>query len=362
MPDARPGTKFCAALAARPLRDIYNGRMNGTTNNPVTADVRLAALRDWIAPWFGCIELLPASADASFRRYFRIHSGGDSFIVMDAPPEREHCRPFIDIAGRLAQSGIHVPRILATDLEQGFLLLSDLGETAYLEVLEEVNADDLYADALAALIRMQALTETVGLPVYDDGRLMQELQLFPDWYLERHLGITLTPAETETLAAVFGTLVARARAQSQVFVHRDYMPRNLMLSVPNPGVLDFQDAAIGPISYDVISLFKDAFISWPEDRVDAWIAEYWQQARRWGLPVPGDLHEFRTDLDWMGLQRHLKVLGIFARIWHRDGKPHYVRDAPRFVRYVMPVADRYAGLKPLAELFRRHILPTLEEA
>lgn len=346
-------------MAALRRHAIYNTRMNSMAETSA-ADPRLAALRNWLVPRFGRVELRPASTDASFRRYFRIQHDGDSYIVMDAPPAHEDCRSFIDIACRLAQSGVHVPHILDADLEQGFLLLTDLGETAYLQMLTEANADTLYADAIEALLKIQQSADTTGLPDYDHSRLMQELQLFPDWYLGRHLDMTLTPAEAGDLDAIFEALLARALAQPAVFVHRDYMPRNLMYSDPNPGVLDFQDAVLGPISYDVLSLFKDAFISWPETRVNGWIQDYWQQARHRGLPVPDRMADFQIDLDWMGLQRHLKVLGIFARICYRDGKPHYIRDAWRFVSYVLPVAERYPELAPLADLFRHRVLPLLE--
>lgn len=343
------------------VRSIYNAGMMTTARDETTpsADARLDELRAWLEPHFGDIQLQPASADASFRRYFRIHHGDQSYIVMDAPPEQEDSRPFVDIAARLAAAGLHVPTVLAQDLDRGFLLLSDLGGTSYLQALDEANADELFADAIEALITMQLGAEVRGLPLYDHALLMQELRLFPDWFLESHLDITLSAAETAALETIFTELVDRALDQRRVFVHRDYMPRNLMVSRPNPGILDFQDAVAGPVSYDAICLFKDAFISWPQTRVAGWLAQYWQQARMRGVPVPADWQAFQMDLDWMGVQRHLKVLGIFARICHRDGKPHYLADTPRFVEYVMQVIPQYPVLAPLGQLFEERVKPAM---
>jgi len=247
-------------------------------------------------------------------------------------------------------AGVHVPEVLAQDLERGFLLLSDLGNTTYLSVLSEDNADDLFRDAIDALIRWQLASRTGVLPPYDEALLRRELDLFPDWYIGRHLDVRLAPDQKAALESVFQRVIASNLAQSRVYVHRDYMPRNLMVTEPNPGVLDFQDAVHGPISYDLASLFKDAFISWTEEQVLDWSARYWEKARRAGLPVSADFGEFYRDFEWMGLQRHLKVLGIFARICHRDGKPGYVRDTPRFLGYVRGVAQRYGGLAPLLKL------------
>ena len=340
---------------------IYNAGMTAMASDETTpsADARLDELRAWLEPQFGNIQLQPASADASFRRYFRIHHGDQTRIVMDAPPEQEDSRPFVDIAARLAAAGLHVPTVLVQDLERGFLLLSDLGDTPYLHALQEDNADELFADAIEALITMQVGTEVRGLPSYDHELLMRELRLFPEWFLERHLNIELSAAETAALETILTGLVDRALDQARVFVHRDYMPRNLMVSRPNPGILDFQDAVAGPVSYDAICLFKDAFISWPQTQVDDWLARYWRQARARGVPVPDDWQTFRIDLDWMGLQRHLKVLGIFARICHRDGKPHYLADAPRFIDYVMEVVPQYPALAPLGQLFEERVRPAL---
>lgn len=325
-------------------------------------DQRLTELRAWLYPRFGDVGLLPASTDASFRRYFRFHHDGDSFVVMDAPPGQEDSRPFVDIAGRLGAAGIHVPDILAADLDQGFLLLSDLGDSVYLQALNETNAASLLGDAITSLLTMQASADDRGLPIYDRDRLLQELRLFPDWYLHRHLQIELGTDEAALLDDMFAALIERALQQPRVFVHRDYMPRNLMVSRPNPGVLDFQDAVSGPISYDPVCLFKDAFISWPQSRVTAWLQDYWHQARARGLPVPPAWEEFQVDLDWMGLQRHLKVLGIFARICYRDGKPHYLADAPRFIGYIMEVLPHYPQLAPLRHLFEQRVLPATAAA
>ncbi|HVY05766.1 MAG TPA: phosphotransferase [Burkholderiales bacterium] len=313
---------------------------------------RYALVHDWLIHQLPgrTFTLAPASADASFRRYFRVKLPDETLIVMDAPPEREDCGPFVRIARLMADAGLHVPAILAQDLPRGFLLLSDLGSKTYLDVLDEKNADRLFLDAIDALIRWQTASREGVLPPYDEALLRREIDLFPDWYVKRHLGVELDAGQRQSFESVVGPLIASNLAQPRTYVHRDYMPRNLMLSDPNPGVLDFQDAVYGPITYDVASLFKDAFISWEEERVLDWTVRYWERARKAGLPVDGDFGEFYRDFEWMGLQRHLKVLGIFARICHRDGKPAYVRDTPRFLRYVRAVAGRYATLSPLLHL------------
>ena len=305
-------------------------------------------------------DFAPASADASFRRYFRVSHGGQSWVVMDAPPVQEDCRPFLHVAQLLLEAGLNGPRVLAQDLAQGYLLLSDLGRQTFLHVLTPDNADGLFTAAIGALVQWQAASRDGVLPPYDEALLARELALFPDWYVARHLGRVFTAEQQGWWEATCRLLVARALAQPRVFVHRDYMPRNLMVSTPDeagtglagaPGVLDFQDAVHGPISYDVVSLFKDAFASWPAARVAGWRRQYWDAARAAGLPVPADFAGFARDFDLMGLQRHLKVLGIFARINYRDGKPHYLADTPRFIRYVREVADGDAELLPLKRLF-----------
>ena len=256
---------------------------------------------------------------------------------MDAPPEREHCQPFVRAAALMRAAGVHVPDILAQDLERGFLLLTDLGTTTYLQALDATNADELFRDAIDALIKLQLASRPGMLPPYDEALLRREIDLFAQWYVSRHLGMTLTADEQELLARTTMLVLANNLAQPTVYVHRDYMPRNLMVTEPNPGVLDFQDAVFGPITYDVMSLFKDAFVSWEEERVLDWTVRYWEKAKRAGLPVSADFGTFYRDFEWMGLQRHLKVLGIFARIRHRDGKAGYVEDTPRFLGYVRAV-------------------------
>lgn len=270
---------------------------------------------------------------------------------MDAPPATEDSRPFVRIAAFMRAAGMHVPDILSSDLTQGFLLLSDLGDSTYLASLTDANADGLFGDAIDAIIRWQSATVPGALPSYDEQLLRRELALFPDWFVARHLQRELTKAQRAVLEQMFARIVAANLAQPKVFVHRDYMPRNLMVSEPNPGVLDFQDAVVGPITYDLVSLFRDAFISWDDARVRAWVRLYLDRARAAELPVHADFESFWHDFEWMGLQRHLKVLGIFARIRYRDGKPHYLEDAPRFVAYVRAVTQRYSELTPLAQLF-----------
>jgi len=295
-------------------------------------------------------SLAPASADASFRRYFRVNLPGKTCIAMDAPPGSEDCRPFLRVAELMREAGLHVPKVLAENLDDGFLLLSDLGTETYLQGLTDANADALFGDAITALVTWQRASRAGVLPPYDRSLLQREMDLFPDWYVGRHLGISLTDAQRATLAGITGLLADSALAQPAVYVHRDFMPRNLMLSEPNPGVLDFQDAVYGPITYDVVSLFRDAFISWTEERVLDWTARYWEQARQSRLPVDPDFGDFYRGFEWMGLQRHLKVLGIFARICHRDGKPAYLEDAPRFLTYARAVCGRYSQLTPLIRL------------
>jgi aminoglycoside/choline kinase family phosphotransferase len=269
---------------------------------------------------------------------------------MDAPPGREDCRPFVHVAGLLRGAGVNAPRIEAQDIERGFLLLTDFGDTTYLAALNQDNASPLFGDAIDALVRWQLASRPGELPPYDEGLLARECALYPEWYVARHLGLVLAPAEQQTLAEMTGLVIARALAQPPVYVHRDYMPRNLMVTDPNPGVIDFQDAVYGPITYDIASLTRDAFVSWDEERVIDWSARYWEKAKRAGLPVDPDFSAFYRDFEWMGLQRHLKVLGIFARIRYRDGKHGYLEDTPRFVRYAAAVTQRYRELAPLARL------------
>jgi len=315
-------------------------------------DYRLNLLKTWVQEILGSEPLTcaPASADASFRRYFRFARDMTTYIAMDAPPDKEDVRPFLHVAKLMRAAGVHVPLIVAEDVERGFLLLSDLGTQTYLEVLNEHNADELFATAIDALIRWQLVSKPDELAPYDTALLLRELSLFPDWYVASHLQVTLSDQQKQTLNSMFSLIIKRNLAQASVFVHRDFMPRNLMVSTPNPGVLDFQDAVYGPISYDVASLFRDAFISWPEERVIDWVVRYWERARQASLPVPDDFGQFYRDVEWMGLQRHLKVLGIFARINYRDGKPRYLADTPRFIGYVYHAVRRYDELRPLLKL------------
>ncbi|WP_223465330.1 MULTISPECIES: aminoglycoside phosphotransferase family protein [unclassified Pseudomonas] len=322
-------------------------------------DVRLQHLKVWLDEQLATLfaeqgwgvvppaTLTAASSDASFRRYFRWEGDGKSFIVMDAPPPQENCKPFVDIAFLLAKSGINVPKIYADDLERGFLLLNDLGNKTYLDVIDSENADDLFKDALQALLAFQQLPMVAPLPSYDVALLRRELELFPEWYVKRELGIEFDAAQQVLWQQVSELLIDSALAQPKVLVHRDYMPRNLMLSEPNPGVLDFQDAVYGPVTYDVTCLFKDAFLSWPEERVHGWLESYWQQAGALGIPVQSDFEDFQRASDLMGVQRHLKVIGIFARICHRDGKPRYLGDVPRFFAYIEAVIARRPELAEL---------------
>ena len=319
----------------------------------IHADPRRDALERWLARELGGerFTLTPASEDASFRRYFRATlDDGSSLIAMDAPPDREDCRPFVHVARLLHEAGVHAPEVRGQDLAQGFLLLTDLGTRTYLRELAPGNAPQLFADATDALIRWQLATRPGELPPYDEALLRREMQLFPDWYVARHLAVQMRDEQKNRLEQVFTLLAQSALAQPKVYVHRDYMPRNLMVCNPNPGVLDFQDAVTGPIAYDVVSLTRDAFLSWDEESVLDWTVRYWEKARAAGLPVAADFGEFWRAFEWMGLQRHLKVLGIFARINYRDGKPRYLADTPRFIRYARDVAKRYSTLAPLTRL------------
>ncbi|MDD2104041.1 aminoglycoside phosphotransferase family protein [Pseudomonas putida] len=322
-------------------------------------DLRLQHLKVWLDEQLAILfaqqgwgavppaTLTAASSDASFRRYFRWEGAGRSLIVMDAPPPQENCKPFVDIAFLLAKSGINVPKIYAEDLERGFLLLNDLGTKTYLDVIDSENADDLFKDALQALLAFQQLPMVAPLPSYDVALLRRELELFPEWYVKHELGIEFDAAQQVLWQQVSDLLIDSALAQPKVLVHRDYMPRNLMLSEPNPGVLDFQDAVYGPVTYDVTCLFKDAFLSWPEERVRGWLENYWQQAAALDIPVQPDFEDFLRASDLMGVQRHLKVIGIFARICHRDGKPRYLADVPRFFAYIDAVIARRPELAEL---------------
>jgi hypothetical protein len=323
----------------------------------IPSDARLNQLRSWLENVAGpyrlnVASLAPASADASFRRYFRLESDsafGKTLIAVDAPPP-EKCREFVQVAGLLEAANVHVPKVLETDFDAGFMLLTDLGTTTYMSVLDEKNARPMMRAAIDTLIRFQQTAREGVLPPFDEAFLRREMELMPEWFIGRHLGREVTADERKTLNATFTLLVQSALAQPQTFMLRDFMPRNLMVCEPNPGVLDFQDAVYGPITYDMASLMRDAFISWEEEFQLDCVAYYWERAKKAGLPVDEDFGEFYRQLEWMGLQRHIKVLGLFARIHYRDGKPRYLADLPRFIGYARKVAERYAPLWPFARL------------
>jgi hypothetical protein len=300
--------------------------------------------------------LTTASADASFRRYFRVHlatqgAHGQTLIAMDAPPPQENCEPFVRIAQLFGEAGLNVPTVIAQDLERGFLLLNDLGDDTYLSEINTENASKLYADANNALIKLQLASQPNVLPNYDEALLTREMQLFPDWYIAKHLNVTLDEKQQAVLTNIFNLLNKNILAQAQVYVHRDYHSRNLMITQDNnPGVLDFQDAVYGAITYDLVSLLKDAYISWDEELIIDWLVRYWQNARKAGLAVPEDFSEFYRDFEYMGAQRHIKVLGIFARLYHRDGKDGYLKDMPLVMDYLRKVCERYAELRPMLRL------------
>ncbi|WP_417663114.1 aminoglycoside phosphotransferase family protein [Pseudomonas sp.] len=326
-------------------------------------DIRLQLLDKWLdqqlpnvfaEQGWGAVPsatMTSASSDASFRRYFRWQGENRTLIVMDAPPPNEDCRPFVKIAALLKRANLNVPLILAEDVEQGFLLLNDLGRQTYLDVITPETADELFADALQALLALQQLPMDTALPSYDTALLRRELELFPEWYVKHHLKSEFSVEQQDAWDKISALLIDSALAQPQVLVHRDFMPRNLMISEPNPGVLDFQDAVYGPVTYDVTCLFKDAFLSWPEPQVRQWLEGYWQKAQAVGIPVQAELEDFLRASDLMGVQRHLKVIGIFARICHRDGKPKYLADVPRFFAYINAVIQRRPELAELAKLF-----------
>lgn len=331
---------------------------------------RKTAFDDWmkgVAPAHGLdpSTVRPASADASFRRYFRVDGARGSRIVMDAPPAHEDCRPFVTVSRLLVGGGLHAPEVLAWDEARGFMLLTDLGGTTYLNELDPAQPwgarnKQLYVDALDALVRIQRIDAQAQVPAYDRALLQRELDLFPEWFVARHHGIVLSDDQRHVLKQAFDLILANTLAQPAVLVHRDYHSRNLMVSEPNPGVLDFQDAVYGPLSYDLASLFKDAYIHWEEDFVLDLLARYWETARALGLPVRDDFAAFHRDYEWMGVQRHLKVLGIFARLCHRDGKDGYLKDMPLVMHYLRKTCERYGELRPLLRLLEQ-LEPTITE-
>ena len=319
--------------------------------------IRQQKLGEWLVATLQRTDfrLTTASADASFRRYFRVHliaENGDeeTLIAMDAPPPQENCEPFVSVAKLFGEAGMHVPSVIAQDLTQGFLLLSDLGDVTYLSKLNQETASALYHDANMALIKLQLASQPNVLPDYDSALLTREMQLFPDWYINKHLNLTLNEKQKTALQQTFEVLNNNILAQGKVYVHRDYHARNLMVCDDNPGVLDFQDAVYGPITYDLVSLLKDAYISWEEEQIIDWCVRYWQAARKAELPVPDDFSEFYRDFEYMGAQRHIKVLGIFARLYHRDGKDGYLKDMPLVMAYLRKVCERYIELKPMLRL------------
>jgi len=356
--------------------------------------LRQQQITEWLHGRFPgeTFTLAPASADASFRRYFRAtFSSGATQVIMDAPPQHEDCHPFLHVAKLFEEAGAHVPHVYAQDLQQGFLLLSDLGNTTYLQALNTDTARELYGAATDALINIQLASRENELPPYDEALLRRELNLFPEWYVAKHLGVTLSGKRQATLEECFRRILANNLAQPRVYVHRDYHSRNLMYIEPplsnsldkttshstrppetaakslvipqagertnengnfliSPGILDFQDAVYGPITYDLASLFKDAYIKWEEAEIMDWMIRYWEKARKAGLPVRADFGEFYRDYEWMGVQRHIKVLGIFARLYHRDGKDGYLKDMPLVMGYLRRTCERYIDLKPLLNL------------
>ena len=327
-----------------------------------TDPVREAAFRGWLervgpAHRLRLATLRPASADASFRRYLRIDDAQGSRIIMDAPPDKENCEPFVKVAGLMAEAGLNVPQVLDWDQGNGFLLLQDLGTQTMIEVVDRDVPDanrGLYMRAADALVAWQAASRPAVLPAYDKALLARELELFPQWYLGQHKGVAVEGKVRETLDTMFALIIERNLAAPAVYVHRDFMPRNLMMpldpSEKRLGVLDFQDAVYGPITYDIASLMRDAFLSWEEEFVLDITVRYWQRAQQAGLPVDSDFGEFYKAVEWMGLQRHLKVAGIFARLTLRDGKPRYLADTPRFLAYIRATASRYRELAPLLRL------------
>ncbi len=331
-------------------------------------DARLALIHEWLSRDLGRRpeRIEPASSDASFRRYFRAFEGRETFVVMDAPPGKEDVRPYLKVTQLLESIGVHVPHVHESDVTRGLLLLEDLGGTHYLSRLKAGDdAEGLYGDALEVLARIQVrgLSGARDLAPYDRKELARELALMPEWFCQRHLQLSLSSSQSQAFAAAFEFLIAEGLAQPAVFVHRDYHSRNLMvLADRNPGVLDFQDAVRGPIGYDLVSLLKDCYISWPRERVERWVLQYRERLQALGGPVGSDAREFLRWFDLIGVQRHIKVLGIFARLWYRDGKPGYLRDLPLTLEYVRAACARYGELAELHEFLEAHVVPGLPRA
>jgi aminoglycoside/choline kinase family phosphotransferase len=323
---------------------------------------RIAQLKTWLAslPQIGEFSFEPASGDASFRRYFRIRTAGRSYIAMDAPPDKEDSRPFIQVAEAYEAIGLNVPHIHARDLAQGYLLLEDLGDTLYLHRLAAPTVDRLYGDALGALLTIQACGPREGLPAYDRALLLREMELFRDWLLVRHLGLELSASEQQMLDEAFEMLIENALEQPRVCVHRDYHSRNLMVTPShNPGILDFQDAVLGPVTYDLVSLLRDCYIRWPQPQVKAWALGYYELAVQSGVLREAHEDRFLCWFDLMGVQRHLKASGIFARLNQRDGKPGYLKDIPRTLGYILDLSEAYPELTGLGKMLQERVLPRL---
>jgi N-acetylmuramate 1-kinase len=350
---------------------VTTSRDETTPTHARTGDARLEQLERWLNGLFGArdFEVTTASADASFRRYFRVTRAGQTWIAMDAPPGKEDMEPYIRIASMLVDVGVNAPRVLERNIEEGFLLNSDLGSRTYLMDLDVgADADRLYEDAISALVRIQArgLAHAEQLPPYDDALLLREMGLFPEWFCGRHLGLQIEGDDAVAMSGVFDVLSAEALKQPRVFVHRDYHSRNLMVGDgvihgPNPGILDFQDAVHGPVTYDLVSLLRDCYVAWPLERIEGWLARFRQSAQREGVSVGASDSEFRRWFDLMGVQRHLKAIGIFARLWHRDGKPGYLNDIPRTLNYVYAVSAAYRELQFLRSFIETRVLPALDK-
>ena len=346
--------------------------MSAPISDAATADAhrdqRLEQLEQWLAGLFGARDfaITTASADASFRRYFRITRAGQTWIAMDAPPDKEDLEPYIRVADMLVETGVNAPRVMERDLQQGFLLNTDLGNRTYLTELDGgADADRLYDDAMLALVQIQANASHHAreLPEYSDALFRREMALFPEWFCGRHLQVALSAEDTGALQKIFDVLAVEALSQPRVFVHRDYHSRNLMVGGgrfgPNPGILDFQDAVLGPVTYDLVSLLRDCYVAWPIDRIHGWMSRFRKIARAAGVDTGRDEALFLRWFDLMGVQRHLKAIGIFARLWHRDGKSGYLPEIPRTLGYVRDICERHGGLEPLGRLLDEQIAPAL---
>ena len=324
-------------------------------------DARAAARLAWARNALGdaAATLQRASTDAGFRSYWRTQGTGATHIVMDSPSDKEDVRPWLRVHELLERGGVCVPQVLARDEAAGFLLLEDLGGPTMAQLLDAGNADAHFDAAIAQLVRLQSMPVPDDWPVFGEALLQRDAGLFEEWFVRRHLGLELDCGDAERLQLAQRRLMDNALAQVRVPTHRDYMPRNLMPVADGPAVLDFQDLVLGPVAYDAVSLVRDAFLGWPEDRVDAWLRRYHARALQAGIAVPTGIDTFLRDADWLGVQRHLKILGIFARLHHRDGKSRYIADAPRFIAYLEAVVPKYPELSPLGELLERTIKPAI---